>query len=95
LALAKHSQHIDSDLSSQIEKLPKPEDIEEILSVLRAATLREMSIEIVNGSIEHAKGNIDTVEYLKLINSWLATAEETVAAGKNVQRIAARRGGKS
>ena len=69
--------------------------VEEILSLLRASTLREMSIAIVNGSIEHAKGNIDTAEYLKLVNSWLATAEETVAAGKNVQRISARRGEKS
>ena len=63
--------------------------------MLRASTLREMSIAIVNGSIEHAKGKIDTAEYLKLVNSWLATAEETVAAGKNVKRISARSGEKS
>ena len=75
----------------QLDKLPAPEDVEELCSVLRVATLREMAAEIVNGSIEHAKGNIDRLEYARLLNSWIATAEETVAAGRNVSRIASKR----
>ena len=51
----------------------------------------KMAAEIVNGSIEHAKGNIDRLEYVRLVNGWIATAEETVAAGGRLSRIAARR----
>ena len=65
--------------------------MEELLSVLRVATLRELATEIVNGGIEHAKGKISRGEYLELVNSWIATAEETVAAGRNASKIAARR----
>ncbi len=95
MALAKHKQGIDRELAGQLDKLPPPEDVEELLSALRVATLRELATEIVNGGIEHAKGNVDRLEYVRLINSWIATAEETVAAGRNVSRIAARRGKKS
>ena len=91
MALAKQKQQTDEELTSQLDKLPPPEDVEELFSMLRVATLRELSAEIVNGSIEHARGKISKVEYLELINSWIATAEETVAAGRNASRIAARR----
>ena len=91
MSLAKEKLYLDTELSVQLEKLPPPEDVEELLSVLRAATLRELATEIINSGIEHAKGNIDRLEYARLINSWIATAEETVAAGRNVSRIAARR----
>ncbi len=95
MALAKQKQQTDEELSDQLDKLPSPEEVEELFSVLRVATLRELSAEIVNGGIEHAKGKIGRVEYLELVNSWIATAEETVAAGRNVSRIAARRKKKS
>ena len=85
----------EEELSDQIYKLPSPEQIEEICSVLRVAVLRELSAEIVNGSIKYVKTNADRLEYVKLLNSWIATAEETVAAGRNVNRIAARRRKKS
>ncbi len=92
MAFAKRNQHVDEELTGQLDKLPQPEEVEELFSVLRISTLRELSTEIVNCSIEHAQGKIDRLEYLQLINSWIATAEETVAAGKNVSRIASRRG---
>ena len=95
MALAKRKQKMDEELAGQLDKLPSPDEIEELFSVLRVATLRELSAEIVNGGIEHAKGNISRAEYLELVNSWIATAEETVAAGRNVSRIAARRRKKS
>ena len=88
---AKNKQPRDAELAGQLDKLPSPEDVEELCSVLRVSTLREMAAEIVNGGIEYAKGNIDHLEYAKLLNSWIATAEETAAAGRNVSRIAARR----
>ena len=67
MALAKRKQHLEEEPSSQLAKFPQPDEIEELLSVLRVSTLREMSVEIVNGSIEHAKGNIDRLEYATLI----------------------------
>ena len=91
MALAKRKQQTDEELSSQLDKLPSPEEVEELFSVLRVTTLRELSAEIVNRSIEHAKGKISRVEYLELVNSWIATAEETVAASRNASRIAGRR----
>ena len=91
MTLAKHKQHLDDEMAGKLAKLPPPEDVEELFSALRVSTLRELATEIVNGGIEHAKGNIDRLEYVELLNSWIATAEETVAAGRNVSRIAARR----
>lgn len=91
MSLAKERLYLDAELAGQLDKLPRPEDVEELLSVLRVATLRKLAAEIVNGGIEYARGNIDRLEYVRLINSWIATAEETVAAGRNVSRIAARR----
>lgn len=91
MSLAKEKLYLDAELAGQLEKLPQPEDVEELLSVLRVATLRELAAEIINGGVEYARGNIDRLEYVRLINSWIATAEETVAAGRNVSRLAARR----
>ena len=82
---------LEDELYDQFDKLPTPEHVEELCSALRVATLRELSAEIINGGIKHAKGNADRLVYAKLLNSWIATAEETVAAGKNVNTIAARR----
>ena len=82
---------IEEDLFDQIEKLPSSHEVEELCSLLRVAALREFSSEVVNGSIGHLKQRIDRLEYIRLLNSWVATAEETLAAGKNVKRIAARR----
>ena len=81
----------EEQLVDQLEKLPKPEGVEELFSVLRVAALRELSVEVVNSAIEYMKSNGDRLEHVKLINSWLATAEETVVAGRNLNRIVARR----
>ena len=83
--------HREAANSVQLDKLPSPEEVEELFSVMRVATLREMAAEILNGGIEHAKGNTDRLEYARLVNSWIATAEETVAAGRNLPGIVARR----
>ena len=91
MALAKQKQYLNEELADQIDKLPPLDEVAEVLSVLRVATLREFATEIANGGIEYAKGNIDRLEYATLLNSWLATAEETAAAGRCLSRIAARR----
>jgi hypothetical protein len=85
----------EEELCDHIYRFPAPAQVEDICAVLRISTLRELSTEIANGGIEHIKGNTTRLEYARLVNSWLATAEETVAAGKNVKRISDRRRGKS
>ena len=81
----------EDELSDQLYRLPSCEYVEQVLSDLRVSTLRELSKEVVNGGIEHVTGQSDRLEYIRLLNSWIATAEETIAAGRNVNRIAARR----
>lgn len=91
MALAKQKQYLDEELAAQLDKLLPPDEVAEVLSALSVATLREFATEIANGGIEYAKGNIGRLEYATLLNSWLATAEETAAVGRNLSRIAARR----
>lgn len=85
----------EEELCDQLDKLPTREQVREICAALRIATLRELSAEVVNGGIEHVEGAIGRLDYAKLLNSWIATAEETVAAGTRVRRIGARRRKKS
>ena len=81
----------EDELVNQLAKLPSEEDVDELMSALRVSALRQFSAGVVNGAIAHIKANGDQLENAKLINSWVATAEETVAAGRNHIRIAARR----
>ena len=85
----------EEELFDQLEKLPSHEKVAELCHALRVVTLREFSTEVVNSAIDHAKRRAELLQHVKLINSWIATAEETVAAGVNVNRIASRRRKKS
>ena len=51
-----HEYSREDELLDQLEKLPSPQDVGELLSVLRVVTLRAMSIDITNGAIAHLKG---------------------------------------
>ena len=81
----------EDELVDQLAKLPPAGDIVELTSSLRVGALREFSAEVVNGTIAFIKSNGDRLDQARFINSWIATAEETVAAGRNYRRIAARR----
>ena len=82
---------LDEQLRDHIERFLTAEEIEHLCATLKVSDLRQMAAEVVIASIESVKGNTSQLELATLINSWLATAEETVAAGKNAGRIAARR----
>ena len=83
----------DEQLRDHLDRFLAPEDIEHLCTKLRVSDLREMAAEIMIAGIEYVKGNSSQLEFAILINGWLATAEETVAAGKKAERIAARRKG--
>ena len=91
-----HDEHdngyeLEEELCDQLARFPTESDIRDLCEGLRVVTLRDLSAEITSGGIEHLKGKTTRLEYAKLINSWLATAEETMAAGRNVKRIVDRR----
>ena len=86
-----HIYDYEEELCDQLARFPSADQIIDLCDALRVATLRELSAEILNGGIGHIRDNTDRLDYAKLLNSWIATAEETIAAGRNVNRIAARR----
>ena len=79
------------DLEAQLAKLPTNDEVNAIAATLRTNTLRELAAEVIKGSIAYLHNPAARVECLTLLNSWIATAEETIAAGKNIRRIVARR----
>ena len=81
----------EEELVDQLAKLPPPEEVDELMETLRMSALRQLSSGIINGTIDHIRSNESRLEQAKFINSWIATAEETIAAGRNYSRIAARR----
>ena len=81
----------EEELVDQLAKLPDPEEVDELMETLRMSALRQLSSGVINGTIDHIRCNESRLEQAKFINSWIATAEETIAAGRNYSRIAARR----
>jgi len=82
-----------NELHERIALLPDDHEIAELCALLPAKALREFSAEVISGSIEYLNHPDNRLEYARLLSSWIATAEETVAAGNKAKRIAARRKG--
>lgn len=80
----------EDELLDRLERLPTPEEIEDLIARLQVSLLREMSVQILNGSIVLAKGG-ERLEYIRSLTSWIATAEETVVAGRRLGQILSRR----
>lgn len=80
----------EDELFDRFQRFPAPTEVEELVSGLKTPLLRQMAIEIINGSIVYAKSG-DRLEHIRLLNSWIATAEETVAAGRRLEQILAKR----
>ena len=81
----------EDELVDQLAKLPSAEDVVELMSTLRVSSLREFSSEVVNGMVSFIIENRGRLQQARFINSWVATAEEIVAAGRNYNRVIARR----
>ena len=82
---------MEDKLRSHIDELPTSEEVEELVHALDPPTLREFSSAILTDSIAYVEGRCDKLAYLQILNSWIATAEETVAAGEDMDEILARR----
>ena len=80
-----------SELHERLALLPDDHEVAELCTLLPAKALRELSAEIIKGSIEYLNNPDNRLEYAGLLSSWIATAEETAAAGGKAKRIAARR----
>ena len=83
------------ELRNYSENIPTPEEIAKLIAALDVPTLREMSSAILAASVDYVEGRTGKLQYLELLNSWIATAEETVAAGDDVGKILARRKGRN
>lgn len=80
----------EDELLDRLERLPTPEEIEDLIARLQVSLLREMSVQILNGSIVFAKGG-ERLEYIRSLTSWIATAEETAVAGRRLRQVLSRR----
>ena len=76
-------------------EFPTAEEIEELVNGLDVPTLRGMSSAILTAGVDYSEGRLDKPAYWKILKSWIATAEETVAAGEDIDAILARRKGKA
>lgn len=81
----------ESELSERLSLLPDDAELAELCTLLPESTLRELSAAVIKGSLDYLNDPSHRLEYAELLGSWIATAEETVAAGKRAERIAARR----
>ena len=81
----------DSELYDRLSLFPDDDELVELCTLLPEKAMREFSVAVIKGSIEYLSNPDNRLEYAELLGSWIATAEETVAAGKNAERIAARR----
>ena len=83
----------ESELSERLSLLPNDAELAELCTLLPESTLRELSVAVIKGSIDYLSDPTYRLEYAELLGSWIATAEETLAAGERAERIAARRKG--
>ena len=80
-----------SELYERLSLLPDDAELVELCTLLPEKALREFSVAVIKGSLDYLNDPNHRLEYAQLLSSWIATAEETVAAGKKAEQIAARR----
>ncbi len=80
----------DDERSIQVEMLPSSDEVAEVVSRLEIGDLREFAVAIMNAAAESARGGGD-LDTIRLLNSWFASMEETVAAGDDLVEILSRR----
>ena len=82
---------LEDEFVDQLTRLPSSQEVGEVIRDLRVVVLRVLAADLLNEGIGYAKGDVESLEFVRNINSWFATAEEAVEAGPRARRIAARR----
>ena len=77
--------------SIQVEMLPSPDEVSEVVSRLEVDDLREFAVAVMNAAVDLARNGDTDMETVRLLNGWFASMEETVAAGEDIEEILARR----
>ena len=91
----KPDMRTEDELLDSLGGFPTAEEIEELVNALDVPSLRGMSSAILTVSVDYSEGRLDKPTYRKILKSWIATAEEAVAAGEDIDAILARRKGKA
>ena len=81
----------DDERSIQVEMLPSSDEVAEVVSRLEIGDLREFAVAIMNAAAESARGGDSDLDTIRLLNSWFASMEETIAAGDDLVEILSRR----
>ena len=79
------------EYSGQIEMLPNQGEVSIVVSKLALDDLREFAASVMNVAVNAACRRGSDLETVRLLNSWFATMEETVAAGDDLEEILSRR----
>ena len=81
----------EEELSAQISMLPSPGEVSSVVCQLDMDDLREFAAAIMNAAVDSVhKGQAD-LDTVRLLNSWFASMEETIAAGDDIEEILSRR----
>ena len=91
----KPDMRTEDELLDSLGGFPTSAEIEELVNALDVHSLRGMSSAILTAGVDYSEGRLDKPAYRKILNSWVSTAEETVAAGEDIDAILARRKGKA
>ncbi|MCY4580605.1 MAG: hypothetical protein OXD31_16375 [Chloroflexi bacterium] len=84
----------DSDVeeySGQIGMLPTEYEVSIVVSKLALDDLKEFAASVMNVAVKAARQGYSDIETVRLLNSWFATMEETIAAGDDLEEILSRR----
>ncbi len=79
------------DVSIQLSMLPEPDAVKPLIENTELDDLREFAIALTNLLIDVIRNlNVD-IRVITLLNGWIASLEETIAAGDDLDEILSRR----
>ena len=86
------TQSAPRELHGQIDMLPSPGEVSDIMEHVEGETLREYAVAVTNIAVRLAHPTMpNRVREVADLNGWYASMEETVAAGDQIDEILAKR----
>ena len=90
--LKKPLEDIDAEeFAGQLDMLPSEDEVSAVVAKLEPDDLRTFAATVMNIAIKSARKGHADIDTVRLLNSWFATMEETIAAGDDLEEILARR----